>query len=597
MINKIHIHPAKQKLIIYVILTVATLAVFWQVMHCGFINYDDGFYITENSNIKSGITPGGISWAFSTRYSGLWTPLVWVSFMMDYQLYGMNAGGYHLTNLILHVLSTLLIFLLFSHMTAEIWKSAFVAALFALHPLHVESVAWVAERKDVLSAFFWMLTLCLYAHYAEKPVIKRYLLVICSFILALLSKPMVVTLPVVMILLDYWPLKRFESHKDDLILWQLKEKAPFFLLSAVFAAITLYDQIFSLDDNYHYSLGSRIANAPVAFMTYLEKTLLPHDMAIFYPFTECIPIWPVIGATLFIILISVAVIKMVKRLPYLFVGWAWYAATILPVIGIIQIGPHLMADRYHYLPSIGIAVMMAWGIPLLLLNENSRKWILFPAAIGFLAVLSFLTWKQCGYWKNSITLFNHALQVTEYNFLAHDNLAAVLIHEGKYEEAFNHTNRSISITPDNYLAYLNRGLIYSRLGQYQLAIENYNRAIHFNPVYDKAYLNRGIAYGELDQHRLAIDDLKKAVKINPAHVYFLNDRGTHYADLGRYQQAVEYYNEAIRIQPDNAFFYNNRGAACLSQGNKEQGCRDAYKGCELGQCTTLIISRGRGDCP
>ncbi len=596
MLNKIHIHPAKQKLIIYLILIIITFAVFRQVTQCDFINYDDRFYITENSNIKSGITPGGISWAFSTRYSGLWTPFLWISFMMDYTLYGMNAGGYHLTNLILHILSTLLLFGLFMRMTGAIWKSAFVASLFALHPLHVESVAWVAERKDVLSAFFWMLTLYLYAYYTEKPVIKRYLLVVFSFVGALLSKPMVVTLPVVMILLDYWPLKRFEAYKKDLIIWQLKEKALFFLLSAILMFITLYDQIFSLDENYHYSLGARIANAPIAFVTYLEKTFLPHDMAIFYPFVELIPFSHLIGSLFLIAAMSVVVVVLIKRLPYLFVGWVWYAVTIIPVIGIIQIGPHLMADRYHYLPSIGIAIMMAWGIPSLLPNENIRKWILFPAAIGFLVILSFLTWKQCGYWKNSAVLFSHTLQVTENNFLAHDNLAAVLIHEGKYDEAVHHCNRSLSIIPDNHLAYLNRGLIYFKLGQYKRAIEDYNRSLHFKPNYDKAYLYRGIAYGELDQNDQAIDDFNRAIKINPSHVYFVNDRGTHYAELGRYREAIEYYNEAIRIQPHNAFFYNNRGAAYLSQGKKDAGCRDAHQGCELGQCTTLTIARGRGDC-
>ena len=246
MLNKINISPGKQKLIVYIVLTVVTLAVFWQVNQFDFINFDDNVYVTENIHIQSGITLDGFRWAFSTTYAEFWHPLTWLSLMFDYQLYGLNAGGYHLTNLILHILSTLLLFWLFNRMTGAIWKSAFVAAFFALHPLHVESVAWIAERKDVLSAFFWMLTLCLYVYYTEKPVIKRYLLVLFSFVLALMSKPMVVTLPVIMILLDYWPLKRFESQKGNLILWQLKEKIPFFILSAVFSIITLYAQIQSL---------------------------------------------------------------------------------------------------------------------------------------------------------------------------------------------------------------------------------------------------------------------------------------------------------------------------------------------------------------
>src|SRR5664280_186995 len=241
MLNKINISPEIQKLIVYIFLTVVTFTVFWQVNQYDFINFDDHLYVTQNMHIQSGITLDGVRWAFTTKQTGLWNPLVWLSYMADYQLFGLKAGGYHLTNLILHILSTLLLFWLFHRMTGAIWRSAFVAGLFALHPLHVESVAWIAERKDVLSAFFWMLTLCLYVYYTEKPVIRRYLLVIFSFICALMSKPMVVTLPVILILLDYWPLRRFESKKGNLILWQLQEKAPFFILSAALVIVTLYN--------------------------------------------------------------------------------------------------------------------------------------------------------------------------------------------------------------------------------------------------------------------------------------------------------------------------------------------------------------------
>ncbi|MGD0169110.1 MAG: hypothetical protein ABSE54_05235 [Smithella sp.] len=357
MLNKINISPEKQKLIIYIVLILATLAVFWQVNQYSFVNFDDHVYVTQNIHIQSGITLDGCRWALGTHYLGLWNPLVWLSFMFDYQLYGLNAGSYHLTNLILHILSALLLFWLFNRMTGAIWKSAFVAAFFALHPLHVESVAWIAERKDVLSAFFWMLTLCLYVYYTEKPVIKRYLPVVFSFVVALMSKPMVVTLPVIMILLDYWPLGRFELRKSDLMLWQLREKIPFFILSAVLVFITLYNPSQQDTSLKAFSLIPRLANAPVAFVTYLEKTFWPHDMAVFYPFSDQLPVWQVLEATILIIVISVTVIVMAKRLPYLFVGWMWYAITIAPVIGIIQISvtaPYAMADRYHYLPETGL---------------------------------------------------------------------------------------------------------------------------------------------------------------------------------------------------------------------------------------------------
>jgi hypothetical protein len=583
MLNKINISPDRQKLIVYLVLTVVTLAVFWQLNQYDFINYDDPAYVTKNGVIQSGITLDGFRWAFSTKYYGLWNPLVWLSLMLDYQLHGLNAGGYHLTNLILHVMSALLLFWLFHRMTEAIWRSAFVEALFALHPLHVESVAWIAERKDVLSAFFWMLTLCLYVYYTEKPVIRRYLLVLFCFACALMSKPMVITLPIIMILLDYWPLDRLQSRKivtnmPEVIpvsthkgkkknklkkealkknisppneqklsettiggiipLWQLREKIPFFVLSVVMVIITLYtpdnhNNPDTLDVPYfkNFPLISRLANAPVAFVTYLEKTFWPHDMAIIYPFSDQIPLLQVLGASLLILVISVVVIVMIKRLPYLFTGWMWYAITIAPVIGIIQVSisaPYAMADRYHYLPSIGLAVMMAWGIPALIKSEALRKKILFPAGIAVLAILSFLSWNQCGYWKNSIILFSHTIKVTD----------------------------------DNWLAYNNKGVTYYELGDHKQAIEDYSRAIEINPDYIEAY----------------------------------NNRSTSYYHLGNYNQAIEDCNRVIGIKPGYAEAYLNRGNAYLNQGDNISGCRDARKACELGDCKLLEWAKDRANC-
>jgi Tfp pilus assembly protein PilF len=508
MSNKINFSPERQRLVVYLALTVVTFAVFWQVNQFNFIAYDDPVYVTQNSHIQSGITLDGLRWAFSTKYFGLWNPLVWLSLMLDYRLIGLNAGGYHLTNLIFHILSTLLLFWLFNRMTGAIWKSAFVAAVFALHPLHVESVAWIAERKDVLSAFFWMLTLCLYVYYTEKPVISRYILVLFCYVLALMSKPMVVTLPLIMILLDYWPLGRFESRKTNLILWQLKEKILFFILSAVLVIATLYPS-----DNpsvKFYSLYTRIANAPVSFTIYLKKTFWPHDLAIFYPFSNQLTVWQVLGAVFLILVISIAVILMAKRRPYLFAGWLWYSITLLPVIGIIQIGPHLMADRYTYLPLIGIAIMLAWGTPLIFSRADMRKYFLFPAGIVVIAVLSILTSQQCGYWKNSTALFTHTLQVTENNFMADNNFGAVLFEEGKTGEAIDHYNKVIRIKPDFALAYYNRGLAYAKLGRYQSAVEDFNKAISLKQDDVDTYDNRANAYFNLGKKELGCYDARKA---------------------------------------------------------------------------------------
>jgi hypothetical protein len=490
MLKKTDINSQRQKLIVYIVLTLATLAVYWQVTQYGFVNLDDGDYVRYNRLIRLGMK--GIPLAFSTIYAQFWHPLTWISLIFDYQLYGPNAGGYHFTNIILHILSTLLLFWLFNRMTGAIWKSAFIAGLFALHPLRVESVAWISERKDVLSGFFWMLTLCLYVYYTEKPAIKRYVLVLFSFVLALMSKPMVVTLPFIMILLDYWPLTRFQSQKGNLLLWQLKEKILFFVLSAVFSIITIYYQFKPSGES--FPLSSRISNALVTFITYPIQILWPHDLTISYPFRFQIPLWQVFGTILLSVIISAAVIVMAKRLQYLFVGWMWYVITILPVIGIIQNGDYAMADRYTYLPSVGITVMLVWGLPSMIRSEETRKRFLFPAGIAVLAIMSVLSWKQCVYWKNSMELFNHALRVTRNNFLAHNDLGLALYEKGKMEEAINHYNKAILMAPRYAYAYNNRGTAYAQLGQYQSALDDLNKAIHLKPDYAFAYNNRAMVY-------------------------------------------------------------------------------------------------------
>jgi len=563
MLNKLNISSRKQILIVYIVLIVATLAVYWQVNQFDFINLDDPVYVTENKNIQSGITLNGVQWAFSTTYAQFWHPLTWLSLMLDYQLHGLNAGGYHLTNLILHLMSTLLLFWLFNRMTGAIWRSAFVAALFAFHPLHVESVAWIAERKDVLSAFFWMLTLCLYVYYTEKPVTKRYLFVLLCFACGLMSKSMIVTLPLVLILLDYWPLGRLQQQKIGtnmtevvpvstnqerkntkskkgalkknvsppidrklfeakiagiIPLWQIREKIPFFIISAIFTILTLYAQYKPSFKG--FSLSSRIANVPVSFVTYLEKTFWPHELAIFYPFTDQLPAWQVLGATLLIIVISAAVIVTVRRMPYLFVGWLWYAITLLPVIGIVQVGKHAMADRYTYLPLIGISVMLAWGIPSLIKRDETRKIVLFPAGAVSLAILSFLTWQQCGYWKNSTTIFRHALQVTKNNYLAHTNLGVALVKVGKTGEGISHYHDALQIKPDDSNAHYNLANAVKKQGAIDEAIAHYREAVKWNPDYSKAHNNLGVCLEAQGLRDEAIIHYRQALQIEPANQGF-----------------------------------------------------------------------------
>jgi len=536
--------------------------------------------------------PASISWAFTTTYADFWHPLTWLSLMLDYRLYGLNAGGYHVTNLIFHILSTLLLFALFHRMTRDLWKSAFVAAFFALHPLHVESVAWVSERKDVLSAFFWMLTLYLYVWYTERPAVKRYLLVLCAFVLALTSKPMVVTLPVIMILLDYWPLKRFASQNENRLLWQLREKGPLFVLSAGAIVITFIAQQKPFDIGGAFPLASRLANAPVSFVSYLAKTFLPNNLAAIYPFSYQVPLWQTAGAVLLIIAITAAVILTARRLPYLLTGWFWFGITIAPVIGIIQVGNQAIADRYTYLPLIGISVMLAWGVPFLV--KNTR--ILFPAAIAFLAVMTFLTWKQCSTWQNSATVCTQMLQATQNNYVAHINLGTVLLNEGKTEEAIKHFTETIRIRPTLTLSYNKRGLAYAKLGQYKKAFDDFDTIIYLKPDYADAYASRGHIYQQLGQHQKAVEDFSQAIRLMPDNALLYFNRGNSSIYLRDYRKALDDLNRAIALDPTLYDAYNNRGFVNLNMGNITAACADAQKACRLGNCATLKMATGKGLC-
>jgi protein O-mannosyl-transferase len=535
MPNKINISPRKQKLIVYVVLILATLAVYWQVHQYDFVNLEDDSYVTANGYIQSEITLKGIRWAFTTTYAQYWQPVTWLSMMLDYQLYGLNAGGYHVTNLILHILSTLLLFRLFHRMTGEIWKSAFVAAIFAIHPLRVESVAWVAKRRDVLCILFSILTLCLYVWYTEKPVLKRYLFVCICFVLTLMSKPMVVTLPLVMILLDYWPLGRFESPGDNLILRQLKEKAPLFVLSGVFSIIAIYAHNDSLMER--FSFNDRLVNAVVSFVMYLEKTFWPHDMTVLQLFSAQLPVGQIIYSALLIIFISVFVMITWKKHPYLFVGWLWYTISIFPTLGIVQYGLLALSDHHTYFPSIGIGIMLAWGIPLLFPSKDMRKKVLIPASIAVIIIVAAVAWKQCGYWKNSIELFNHTCRVTNNNYQAHNN----------------------------------RGMAFADRGQYQHATEDFSEAIRINPS-SQYYYNRGSAYDRLGQYQRAVADYSAAIRLEQNH--FSSNRYASYSYAAYTYRAIAYFN----------------------QNNTERGCQDAQKACELGNCHLLENVKGKGYC-
>jgi len=597
MFNQTNSTRSSKKIVIYLSLTVLILAVFWQVHQFGFVTFDDPVYVTDNQQIQSGLTLNSLRWAFSTTYAEFWHPLTWVSLMLDYQLYGFNAGGYHVTNLLLHILSTLLLFWLLNRMTGAFWKSAFVAVLFAIHPLHVETVVWITKRKDVLSAFFWMLTLCFYVYYAEKPVIKRYLPVLFFLVCALMSKPMAVTLPVIMMLLDYWPLKRFDQKQKNDLSWQFREKAPFFILSFIFIMITIFAQYNKHIKIAQYPLDSRLKNAAVSFMTYLEKTFWPVDLAAFYPFADQLPAGQILASVMLFLMISLLVIMVRKRFPFILVGWLWYVITIIPVLDIFRSALRSMSDNYMYLPSVGIFIMLAWGVPSFFPREETGKKIFLPAGLLFLAILTILSWRQCGYWHNSLDLWNHALKVTKNNWLAFNQRGLYYSETGRHQQALENYNEAIRIKPDYAYAYNNRGNTHLQLVQYQKAIQDFNKAIEVYPFYLEAFNNRGNAYASLGQYQQALKDYDQAISIKPDYAKAYHNRGITYGiRLGQYQRGLDDLNEAVRLQDNYTDAYLSLGMIHFNQGNKELGCADFKKACDLGNCSYLRKFQNNKEC-
>ncbi len=599
-------------MLICLLLVLVTFTVYWNLYHCDFVNLDDPVYVTENSYVRSGITVDGIRWAFSTTsQAGFWHPLTWLSLMLDYEFYGLKPGGYHLTNLLLHIASTLLLFLVFRRMTKSLWPSAFVAALFALHPLHVESVAWIAERKDTLSTFFWMLTLCAYAYYTEKPAVHRYAVALLCFAFGLMSKPMLVTLPFVMILLDYWPLQRLYAQKTTLnspeaaptmnagkrkgrertskknplkinispqniqkplnakprqmgFLQLLQEKIPFFILTVIFSAIAFYSQYETPIKT--FPLASRLANALISYIVYIEKTLWPHDLAVFYPFPHIFPIWKATGAAILLLLISIAVTLTVRRLACLFVGWFWYAGTLLPVSGIIQVGKHAMADRYTYIPLIGLFIMAAWGIPELLKKWQYRRPALFLSAALILLCLSVISWHQVGYWRDSITLFRHALSVTKDNDLAHNNLGTALREKGNIEEAIGHYREVLRIKPDDGEAHNNMGAALFAQGKIMESEFHLREALRFKPQEPEVYYNLGTVLSSQGKTGEAIRYFLEAVKIRPGYAEAHFNLANALASQGMFGEAIDHFAEVIRLNPNDEKAHTNMGRAMLIQG-------------------------------
>lgn len=496
-------------LILCLALTAATLAVFGQVRDHDFITYDDCEYVVQNPHVRPGLTLDGLAWALTSTRASNWHPLSWLSHMTDCDLYGLNPSGHHLNSLLFHAANTLLLLLLLKRMTGALWRSFLVAALFALHPLHVESVAWVAERKDVLSALFWMLTLLAYAGYSKRPGIRRYLLALAFFGLGLMAKPMLVTLPFVMLLLDYWPLRRLKWERAPTGLL-LMEKIPFFLLSAATSVVTFMVQQKWGAVVQEIPLGIRFANALCSYGVYLAKVFWPISLAFHYPHPlGSIPAWQVAGSGVFLVCMTYLSFRFSSRLPYLTVGWLWYLGTLIPVIGIIQVGSHAMADRYTYIPLIGPFIALSWGTA-----DITSRWprVKGPSvALWICLLVSFGigSWVQAETWKDSMTLYRHAIRVTAGNLTAHQNLGNVLAREGRLNEAAEHIREVLRLRPGHAPAHNNLANVLVKQGRIDEGIAHYREALRIRPDFPEARFNLELAMERNSQKELEGTDEKR----------------------------------------------------------------------------------------
>jgi len=520
----------RRRAAVSIVLIFLTLGVFVQTRDHQFLYFDDPLYVTDNPHVKEGLTIRNIAWSFTTTTASNWHPLTWISHMVDVDLFGLNPGAHHLMNVLLHAINAVLLFLVLAQLTGAPGCSAFVAALFAVHPLHVESVAWVSERKDVLSTLFGLPMLWSYGRYAARPCIKRYLLVATFFVMSLLSKPMWVTAPFLLFLLDLWPLQRLEGSPANMdpacpsapqfsLARLVTEKVPLLFLSAASSVITIAAQdlggaLNSLD---RLSLGARIGNALVSYARYLGKAFRPSSLSAYYPLSEAgLPVWQVVGGVLLLLAITLLVLRQVRSMPWLAVGWFWFLGTLVPVIGLVQVGSQAMADRYTYLPITGVFIAVVWGVSRVARRAAWTGTPLHVMAFVIVALLSGVTLRQIGYWHDHESLFRHAIAVTENNGRAHHILSQGLAAKGKYEEAVSHARESVRLDPNNARAHKNLGYMLYRLGMLDEAIGEFQRAVTLQPDYAEAHGNLAIAYGKKGRTDLAMKEMLLERKLRGA---------------------------------------------------------------------------------
>ena len=545
------------------VLALATLGVYWKVQEQGFVEFDDQKYVEENSVVQRGLSGDGVVWAFTTQHASNWHPLTWLSHMLDCELFGVDPGAHHLTSLLLHIGCALLLLSVVMRMTGDPWASVLVAGLFALHPLHVESVAWLAERKDVLSAFFWMLTMWAYVRYVDRPGRARYVTVVLVFALGLLAKPMLVTLPFVLLLLDYWPLGRIGAGQSLPVVHQdqpqrhrpisalLVEKVPLFVLAALSSWMTVRAQraggaTASLEA---FSFGERLANALTSYASYIWKTVWPRDLAVFYPHPGSPPAGQVVVAVLLMAAVTILALRARSKRPYLLVGWLWYLGTLVPVIGLVQVGGQAIADRYTYIPTIGLFLMVALTVSGLLAGRRRATMAAAVAGTLVLAALGLRTWYQVGYWENSITLFQRSIAVTKDNYKLSNTLGGLYLEQGDLPSARRHIEESLRQLPGYADAHVNLGLLELTGGDVEAAIGNYRKALAIDPDRPQTHDNLGNALALSGRVEKAITHFRRALQLDADRPRTHNNLATALTQGGRPTEAVGEFETAIELDP------------------------------------------------
>ena len=552
------------------------IAVFSPVTHHEFINYDDHIYITENPIVCKGLTLEGLVWAFTDTSTASWYPLTWLSHMLDCQIFGLNPGGHHLVSLLIHAINSLLLFYLFRRLTNRLMPSLFLALIFALHPMHVEPVAWASSRKDLLSAFFWIITMWSYTSYASKGGIARYLLVLIFFLLGFMSKPMLVTIPFILLLMDYWPLHRIDfgqsnrysclpvkitvppKSENNVYIKLISEKIPFFIISLamIFLSYLAQKKYGAVADFDTLPMFARITNIIVSYVSYIYKFIIPVKLSVHYPLYLPLPVWKVFISLIILVIISSVSIFYFRRRPYLFFGWFWFLITLVPVIGFIQLGNQSMADRYSYIPLIGLSTIVSFHI--YHISENfSKRYLLGLITLILIFPMVILTAAQLQFWQNGVTLFEHAVELDKNNLKAHNNLGHALAVKGRHEEAISHFKKALGNNKIKRELQYNIAKAYQSLGEYDKAIQHYKSSLAIDPDYIDASLNLGTVYYHLKDYDNAVYYFMNVLRINPGHAGAHNNLGVALLNQNKTEKAIYHFNMAIKSDPKNEMARKN----------------------------------------